>query len=278
METPSEWAKKFNQQKSDEEAGTPTPEAGTADRRPSVAEFPSEPFQCPACGQLLAPACRVCVACKHAIDPAEIARPPGVVLPAACVPGTAPRPESVRFSWPIFFAVLGISCILVLIFQGLWKDQQQVLLAMGGVQTLSGVWVFIDALRQRIPRPLRWAVGSILLPLVIFPWYLARRRTPQSPVLFLEAMPTTRLVLLTLLLFLLANLIFYIVQGFLPAYTPPPPPKLQKTGEGSPSRITNLHQWKEDSRQRGLGEGSSQLSGASSAQAETNAPSDARQT
>src|SRR5208282_1890306 len=97
METPSEWAKRFNRQKTEEEAGSPNPEAETMDSPASVAEFPSEPFQCPACGQLLAPACRVCVACKHIINPAEIGRPHEVVSPAAPAPGSEPRPEPVRY-------------------------------------------------------------------------------------------------------------------------------------------------------------------------------------
>src|SRR5208337_5110078 len=94
-------------------------ESEATDNRPSDEEFPTEPFPCPACGQLLAPACRVCVACKHPINPAEIARPQEVVSSAGPRQGTEPRTERVRFSWPIFFAVLGVSCFLALIFQGL---------------------------------------------------------------------------------------------------------------------------------------------------------------
>ena len=278
METPSEWAKRFNRQKTDEEVGLPNPEAKKVANPASVAEFPSEPFQCPACGQLLAPSCRVCVACKHTIDPAEIARSREVASPAAHAHSTGSRPGPVRFSWPIFFVVLGISCFLVFIFQDLWKEQQQVLLAMGGVQTLAAVWVFFDALRQGIPRPLRWSLGTMFLPLVIFPWYLARRRTPQSPVPFLETVPAIRLVLLALLLFLLANLIFYIVQGPPHATTPTPPPKVHRTAGDSQGRITSLRLWKMGGRRRWMGEGSRRMSGASSAQADTSAPSDAWQT
>jgi hypothetical protein len=278
METPSEWAKRFNQQKADSEAGSPKPEGEIVNSPASVAEFPSEPFQCPACGQLLAPACRVCVACKHTINPAEIGRPQEVVSSAAPSQGTEPRTERVRFSWPIFFAVFGVSCLLAFIFQGLWKEQQQVFLAMGGVQTLAGLWVFFDALRQGIPRPLRWSLGTMFLPLVIFPWYLARRRTPQSPVLFLESVPTARLLLLALLLFLLANLIFYIVQGPPPAFAPAPAPQQHKSGGNTQARIKILHLWREDGTQRRVDEGSRPLPGAWSAQAETSAPSDAWQT
>lgn len=284
MESPSEWAKRFNQQKPDEEAGSPKPDAETADRRASAAGFPSEPFQCPACGQLLAPSCRVCVACKHTIDPAEIGRPTDVVLHAGSVPGTEPRPESVRYPWRIFFAVLGTAFFLGLIYSatisfGLLKeDQAQV--ALNGVPIFAGVWVFFDALRRRIPRPLRWAVGTMLLLIVIFPWYLARRSKPQSPVPFVEAEvgPVSRFLLFALLVFFLVSLIFYIVEGPPHTLVPTPPAKEHKSSGNSQVTMNKLQQWKEVGRHQRLGEGSRPLSGASRVQAETNAPSEARQT
>jgi hypothetical protein len=274
METPSEWAKRFNRQKPEEEAGLSNPGAVSVESAVPAAEFPSEPFTCPACGQLLAPSCRVCVVCRHTIDPAEIARPQAAALPATPAPGTVPKPEPVRYPWRIFFTVLGISFLLALIFEGLWGEQKAQL-AMGGVQTLAGVWVFFDALRQGIPRPLRWAVGSMLLPVVIFPWYLARRRAPQSRVPFVEAEvgPVTRFLLFALLIFILASLIFYIVQGPRPATTPTH--KLQKPGGSSPSRITNLHPWEEGGRRSRPAEEPRPLPGAPNAQPETSAPSDA---
>ena len=270
MEPLSEFVKRALQERLKSESGSPGPAAETGNSA-SAAKFPSEPFPCPACGQMLAPTCRVCVACKHTIDPAEVALPKEAALPAAPAPTTESRPEPVRFSWPIFFAVLGISCLLVFIFQGFWKDQQQVVLAMGGVQSLAGVWVFFDALRLRVPRPLRWAVGSMLLPLVIFPWYLARRRTPQSAVPFLEAVWAIRLVLVALLLFLLANLIFYLVQGPPPAKSPAPPSKERNSGQSSKPRIANL----QPAKMRSRSGGQRRVSGI---QVETSAPSDAWQT
>jgi hypothetical protein len=279
METPSEWAKRFNRQKTGDEVGSPNPETETVDNPASVAGFPNEPFQCPACGQLLAPSCRVCVACKHAIDPAEIARPREVALPVARAASTEPKAEPVRFPWHIFFSVLGISFLLALISEGLWGEQRAEL-AMGGAQTLAGVWVFFDALRQRVPRALRWGVGSMLLPVVIFPWYLARRKRPQSPVPFVEAEvgPVTRFLLFALLIFFLASLIFYIVQGPPHATTPKSPPKDHRTGGNSQDRITNLRLQILAGGRRWPGEGSRPKSDISSAQAETSAPSDARQT
>jgi hypothetical protein len=181
METPSEWAKRFNRQKSEGEAGLSNAEAVSVESPATVAEFPSEPFVCPACGQLLAPACRVCVACRRAIDPAEIARPQTAATPVAPGSGSVPKPESVRYPWRIFFAVLGIGVILGQIFLTLLGEQKG-LVATQAVPILVGVWVFFDALRQRIPKPLRWAFGSMLLLIVVFPWYLARRRKPESHV------------------------------------------------------------------------------------------------
>ena len=257
METPSEWAKRFNRQKTEEEAGSPNPQAETADSPASVAEFPSEPFQCPACGQLLAPACRVCVACKHPINPAEIGRPQEAALPAAPATGTGPRPETVRYPWLIFFAVLGSGLILGQIFLAIWGEQKGPLVIQS-VPILVGLWVFFDALRQRVPRPLRWAVGSMLLLIIIFPWYLARRSKPQSPVPFVEAEvgPVTRFLLIALFIFFLASLIFYIVQGPPPALAPPPQPQEHKSGGANQARINNLRPWKESGPGRRAGEGS----------------------
>jgi hypothetical protein len=203
----------------------------------SVAAFPTEPFVCPACGQLLAPSCRICVACKHTIDPAELARPRRAAAPEPTA-GTA-RLAPVRYPWRIFFAFIGISFLLALTFEGLWGEQKAQL-AMGGAQTLAGVWVFYDALRQRVARPWRWAMGSMLLPVVIFPWYWARRKTPESPVPFVEAEvgPVTRFVLFALLVFILASLIFYIVKGPPSSNTPASPSKEHKT---SGSSIARLH-------------------------------------
>jgi hypothetical protein len=182
----------------------------------SVVEFPSEPFPCPNCGQMLAASCRVCVACKRAIDPAQIV----LAQPDAAQSTTnVLRPEIVRFPWRIFFVVLGISFLVgfiysAAIFSGfLREDQAQ--LALHGAPILAGVWVFLDALRRRVPRPLRWAVGTMLVLIVVLPWYLARRTRPRATVPFVEAEvgPVTRFLLFALLAFLLASLIFYIVQN-----------------------------------------------------------------
>lgn len=244
METPSEWAKRFNQQKTGQDAGSARPEDPTVDNTALVAEFPSEPFSCPACGQLLAPTCRVCVACKHSINPAEIARPREVVLPAARASSTTATSVPVRYPWPIFFIVLGFALLLGLLYSaavtsGLLKEDQAQL-ALQGAPILAGVWVFFDALRRRIPRPLRWAVGTMLLLIVVFPWYLARRKTPQFPVPFVETEvgPVARFLLFVLLFFILASLIYTIVQSPPHSTAPPSRPKIERTGGTTASRET----------------------------------------
>ena len=279
METPSEWAKRFNQRKAEQETGLSKAESSSGDTPAAVAEFPSEPFPCPACGQLLAPSCRVCVACRRTIDPAEIARPREVALPVATAPGAMPKPTPVSYPWRIFFAVLGISFFLAILAEGL-VGEQKAQLVMGGIQTLAGVWVFFDALRQRVPRPLRWAVGSMMLPVVIFPWYLARRDKPKSSVAFVEAEvgPVTRFVLFALLVFILASLIFYLVEGPPSTTRPAPSPKIQAPRGNSSSRITKLRRWEEGGRGRGPDNERRLPAGTAGSQAETSAPSDAWQT
>jgi len=169
----------------------------TTENRPSDEQFPGEPFPCPACGQLLAPSCRVCVACKRVIDPAEI-RQPGTAPPV----GQPARrePEPVRFSWRTFlivFVIWVVGATLVQLHMAPLKAQ----LVLGGVQILCSFWVLFDALEKRLPRPLRWGMGTLLLWPIIFPWYLTRRSRPRQPCPFIEAKvsPITLVVLIIVL-------------------------------------------------------------------------------
>lgn len=196
-----------------EDAG-PQNLAGERTETPApAAEFPTEPFPCPACGQLLAASCRVCVACRHVIDPAEILVPQQAAPEPVAAPEKPVKRPSVRYPWGIFFAVLGVSFLLTEAFIQLWGIEKAQL-AMGGIQALAGIWVFLDALRRRIPRPLRWGVGSMLLPVIIFPWYLARRKLPDATCRFVEAEtgPVTRFLLFALFIFLLLSLTSYLIH------------------------------------------------------------------
>jgi hypothetical protein len=179
-------------------------ESVAADNRPSDDEFPTEPFPCPACGQLLAPSCRVCVACKHAIDSAEIRKPR--VLPVVGEPARR-APEPVRFSWRIFLIVFGIWVVGASLVQR-YMDPRNGQLVLGGVQILCSFWVIYDALEKRLPKPHRWIMGTLLLWPIIFPWYLARRKQPGQPCPFVEAQTSplkraTLLILWAVLLYLI---------------------------------------------------------------------------
>src|SRR2546423_9455397 len=73
------------------------------------AAFPDEAFPCPACGQMLAPSCRVCVACKQPIDPAQIKSASARALelrPFDAQPTAGPGAGNVRFPWALFLVLL----------------------------------------------------------------------------------------------------------------------------------------------------------------------------
>ena len=146
--------------------------------------FPNEPFLCPYCGQMLAPSCRVCVACKHAINPAEIQRtqPISGAVELQVAPPVVAR---ARFSWTIFFLVLSaawLGAVIAVVLVG----QDQARLLFGILPFVSSLWVIFDAYQKHVPRPLRWGLGTLLMWIVIFPWYLSRRRTPQASCSFVE--------------------------------------------------------------------------------------------
>ncbi len=175
--------------------------------------FPDEAFECPYCGQLLAPTCRVCVSCKLPIDPARIQRSVPVA-PESLPVLTKPEPAPVRFSWPIFFAVLGASWVIAVVvmrFFGLEKAQ----FIMSGVQIVAAIWVFFDARQKTIRKPMRWALGSLLLWLIFFPWYLARRLRPEAPSPFVESEsgPFTRVMILAIFILFLVGVIVTVISG-----------------------------------------------------------------
>lgn len=179
----------------------------------SSLDFPNETFECPHCGQLLAPSCRVCVSCKQPIDPDQIKRARADSL-AAALPVLEPERPAVQFPWRVFFAVLAVSWLastLALRFLGLLDGQMAVL----GLQFVSTVWVFGDARRKMIPKPLRWAVGALVLWVVMFPWYLVRRKKLQAPCPFVEVEsgPFTRVMVLVVFIFFLVAVIFSALNG-----------------------------------------------------------------
>lgn len=167
-----------------------------------------EPFPCPYCGQLLGASCRVCVSCKQAVEPPVRASWRPVPPPAEVLVGRLPAPlERVRFPWTIFLLVLAVSMAGVSLVQLLMTPLKGQLV-VAGVQVLTSVWVFYDAQARGVPKALRWGLGTLLLWLFIFPWYLGRRSKPAARCPFVEGPvgPLARvlLVLLLLVLFILA--------------------------------------------------------------------------
>ena len=190
-------------------------DAGGPERAVGDETFSSEPFACPACGQMLAATCRVCVACRQPIDPAKIVRAP---VPSQPLPEHVPPPlPTVRFPWGAFIVAFALSMVTaegLLAAVGPLKTQ----LVLGGVQILSSFWVFYDAQRRGIPKPLRWGLGTLLLWLVILPWYLIRRRVPQAACPFVERPtgPITRAILFALMVFILLSVVMAVFNGSIP--------------------------------------------------------------
>jgi hypothetical protein len=185
---------------------------GTAGALGEVA-FPDEAFECPYCGQLLAPSCRVCVSCKLPIDPSRIKKSGPVDLSPPILE-TAPTVPPVRFSWGIFVAVVAVYWVVgTVVLMILGADNGRLFLTV--TQPIIAGWVFFDARRKGIPKPLRWGVGTLLFWIVFVPWYLARRAKPKAPCPFVEAEngPFTRFVLLLIFIFFLAYLILFYVYG-----------------------------------------------------------------
>ncbi len=183
----------------------------------AAGQAPDEAFPCPACGQMLAPSCRVCVACQTPIDFAQVRKVEPEVPIAQEEAPPEPPVEPARFSWGIFFAVFFLWLLgAIVTTQLLGPSGSQV--ALGSFVLASSLWVFVDAQKQGVPKPLRWGMGALLLWILVFPWYLSRRRTPQASCLFIEAEagPIARTLLVILM-------IFFLVGALLLIFNEPPP-------------------------------------------------------
>ncbi len=175
---------------------------------------PTEPFPCPECGQLLAPTCQICVACKAPVDFAKVGLLPKLEI-AEPIPVARINPiEPARFSWGIFFSVFLVYIVLASLVQGLlgFKGSPY---AMGGFVLATSVWVFADARAKGIPKPAGWAIACLLFWLIFFPWYISRRRTPHAPCPIIEGEsgPVTRILILVLILLTLAGAVAMILSG-----------------------------------------------------------------
>lgn len=194
--------------------------------------FPDEPFACPHCGQMLAPSCRTCPSCRQTIDLNEIVRP-DVVIPIAEQIIPLPTKEHARFSWGIFFATLGTWFIVALVAEALLGYEKSQF-ALGGLVVLSSAWVYQDARKNNIPKALRWSLGSLLLWIVFFPWYLARRRTPKAACPFIEGESRhIRTLIIVLLFFFLLMSLMLLLKG--PTHSSPSGEKPATQGIDTPT-------------------------------------------
>ena len=198
----------------------------------TTATFPDEPFACPHCGQLLAPSCRICPSCREAIDPNDIARPE-IVIPIASQVVPLPVEEYARFSWNLFFTTLGIWLVVGLITESLLGPEISQF-ALGGLVVLSSVWVYRDAQGKHIPKPFRWGLGAFLLWIIVFPWYLARRRTPKAACPFIEGEGgrVARTLLFVLLIIIVLSALMMFLKG--PSKSSPGGPKPGTNGASVP--------------------------------------------
>jgi len=85
---------------------------------------------------------------------------------------------------------------------------------LDSVVILTSAWVYYDAHDKLVPKPLRWGLGSLLLWIVVFPWYLARRRDPVAPCRFVEAEISLamRLLLAALLTLSLLGMVMMVLK------------------------------------------------------------------
>lgn len=178
----------------------------TADSRSPDNSFPTEAFPCPNCGQMLAPSCRVCVACREPIDFSKI-RPPIIIQqPVPKIEEPAQVPGRAQFSWPIFFLVFCAYLAMAFLARAT-LNTFHFKIFLSSVLVASSVWVIFDARSRNIPHPFRWGVGSILLWIIVFPWYLSRRRAPEAPCPLMEGKSSLfirALIWVVLILFVLS--------------------------------------------------------------------------
>ncbi len=172
-----------------------------------------EPFECPNCGQLLDFRCRVCVACGEAVDPARISQANPPEISPAPVEQAAPRPV-VPIPWGSCLLLLLASFAAATLMADLLGNPQAQFVFQG-FQVLCAVWVFHDARYYAIPRPLRWSLGTLFLWVILFPWYLVRRRRLGHACPFVEESPhfARTVVIINLLLFLIIVLYVSLAPG-----------------------------------------------------------------
>ena len=192
---------------------------------PAAVALPLEAFPCPHCGQMLGPEVRVCAACHRAIDPAQIRvavdHPPEV---ARTFTEKAPVARRTPFPWAVCLGgFLGLILLMGLAEArfGPAAITHYVEASVRYVELVpfaTALWVLFDASRKRVPRPVQWGLATMLLWPIAFPWYLARRRRPDTVCPFVEsgAGSVVRIVLIWLLINIAAVIFFGSALNSLP--------------------------------------------------------------
>lgn len=162
------------------------PDASMTDETKVQTGNPQEPFACPQCSQMLAPTCRVCVACGQPINFAEVGKSEHA-LPVQTGPEREAAPgRRAQFSWSIFFGLLAATIVFMSIaFRVIGIETSEWVFT--GFTFICAGWVFYDARNKGIPRPWRWSIMTLFFWVVFFSWYVSRRRTPQWPCSVIEA-------------------------------------------------------------------------------------------
>jgi len=175
--------------------------------------FPSEAFACPNCGQMLGATVRVCVACKQPIDLGQIKPMAVELLPER--PQTGRSTDRIYFPWTLFFALFAVRLLVIggIVVLRHWNFSKTALLE-NTVDLITAAFVFYDASRKHVSKALRWALGSLFLWVVFFPWYLARRRELQKPcpLVEAEASPLMRGLVFLLFLYFILGALLVITQ------------------------------------------------------------------
>lgn len=152
----------------------------------------AEPFECPNCGQMLGPGSTVCPACRQAVDFTKVKATASKPVSALPVDAQAEKPQAPfaagknQFSLPIFVAsVLVYLTVVGMAANFLTITHFRYFLA--GLLVGCTAWVIYDARARSVPHPLRWGLGTLFIWVVVFPWYLSRRRTPEVPCPVMDA-------------------------------------------------------------------------------------------
>lgn len=192
------------------------PDASTNPPESATTAAIAEPFECPNCGQMLGPGSTVCAACRQTVDFTKVraaAAEPPPVAPVSAQVEKPPIPFAggkSQFSLPIFVAFV-LAYLLILGAERSFLTATQAFYFQLGLLVGCTAWVIYDAHIRRVPHPLRWGLGTLFIWLVVFPWYISRRRTPEVPCPIMDAQSRffVRTVLFVFVLCVILSFLFF---------------------------------------------------------------------